>query len=559
MNRPQTPLYRFHGGLTLTEHTREAVRNPVVECPTPPQLIVALTQHAGEPAQCVVTPGQRVRRGELLAHAVGDRSASIHAPSSGTVSEIDRRVTAGADNAMTMCVVIETDSHDEHVLLPVLADWHSTAPEALRERIAAAGIVGLGGAAFPTAMKLATRVDTLILNGAECEPYIACDEALLREHAGDVIDGARLLQHVCGAQRVLLALEDRMSAALAALRQVLDGAPAAALELVQVPTIYPAGGERQLIRVLTGREVPSGGLPRDVGVVCVNVATAAASWRAVVHGESLTQRIVTVSGRGVQRPGNFRVRIGTSVAQLVEAAGGYTEAAARLVMGGPMMGVALPHDAVPVVKATNCVLVLGREDVREPAPELPCIRCGECAQVCPAQLLPQQLLMQLKTDDFDAAGRHGLFDCIECGLCAFVCPSQIPLVDWYRDGKSELRAHRDALQRADRARDRHIARGSRLARDAAERVARVSARAQEREASSADEAAVLGSPAPVQVGMSTPDPAPTATPMDKAAVLAAIARGKARRHTQRADVENTSADDSKSTPSPPNPSLEGEG
>jgi electron transport complex protein RnfC len=255
-----------------------------------------------------------------------------------------------------------------------------------------------------------------------------------------------------------------------------------------------------------------------------------------VHGEALTERIVTVTGSGVRRPGNFLVRLGTPVAHLIDTAGGYTDAAARLIMGGPMMGIALPHDDIPLVKAGNCVLVLGADDVRERAPELPCIRCGECAQACPAQLLPQQLLHQIKGGEFDTARQHGLLDCIECGLCAFVCPSQIPLVDWYRFGKSELSARRDERARADHARERYRAREVRLALNAAERVARVSARAQDDAAAplvSDPEAQSIAAQAPA--AESTTTSAPAATPMDKAAVLAAIARGRARKHTPPRD------------------------
>lgn len=534
-------LHRFHGGLKLAAH-KQAAASPIAACAPPAQLVVPLSQQAGMAARCLVAVGRRVRRGEAIGRAAGDHATSVHAPCSGIVVAIEPRSVAGPAET-SLCVVIDNDGRDETVLLEPIEDWRGAPRDVLLERIAAAGIVGLGGAAFPTAVKLDARVDTLIANGAECEPYIACDEALLRSRAADVVAGARLLRHACGARRTLIAVEERMGEARLALSAALAEASSGddAIELVGVPTIYPAGGERQLIRVLTGREVPSGGLPRDIGVVVVNVATVAACWRAVAVGEVLTERIVTVSGRGVRRPCNLLARIGTPIAHLVEAAGGYTDAAARLVMGGPMMGMALPHDDIPVVKASNCVLVLGADDVRERAPELPCIRCGECSQACPAQLLPQQLLMQLKSNEFDAAREHGLFDCIECGLCAFVCPSQIPLVDWYRHGKSELRSRADGRTRADHARERFHARNARLARDAAERVARVQAR--------------KDAPARETGGERREAEKPPAAAMDKAAVLAAIARGKAKK---RAGGDSSSTDDTTATSSPPHPPLEGE-
>jgi electron transport complex protein RnfC len=289
-----------------------------------------------------------------------------------------------------------------------------------------------------------------------------------------VLEGGRILARACGAQRVVLAVEDRMQAALSALREAPGGHDG--IELVEVPTVYPAGGERQLIRVLTGREVPSGGLPADLGVLCHNVGTAAAAWRAVVQGEPLVERLVSVTGHGVLDPGTWRVRIGTPVDWLVAQAGGYADDAARLVVGGPMMGRAQATDAVPLTKASHCVLVLTTHELRDPAPELPCIRCGDCAAACPAGLLPQQLHWHLRAGDWDAVAAHALGDCIECGLCAHVCPSHIPLVDWYRWGKGELCVRADQRARAESARERFEAREVRLQAAAREREERLAAR-----------------------------------------------------------------------------------
>lgn len=463
---------RFHGGLKLASHKAESNVDGLRECAPPVQLRVPLLQHAGRAAEACVVVGDRVLRGQCIGRADGGLSADVHAPCAGHIQAIGTGESPAFPGQRVTEIVIAVEDGD-HTTLPPL-DWAQADPETLRERIRVAGVVGLGGAGFPTAEKLAPDLERLVLNGAECEPWIACDDALLRAHAGEVVLGGRVLARATGATRVLLAVEDGMVDALAACRAAVEEQGNGEVELVAVPTIYPEGGERQLIQSLTGREVPRGGLPRDLGLVVQNVATARAAWRAATYGETLTERIVTVTGAGVRHPGNYVVPLGTTVAHLVEQAGGYTPDAARLLLGGPMMGLALPHDDVPLGKTHNCVLVQTAAEVAAEAhePELPCIRCGDCAPVCPARLLPQQLLWQVRADRLDRAVEQGLFDCIECGCCDLACPSHIPLTANFRLGKSEQHARTVEATRAAAARERHESRQQRLERETTERAQR---------------------------------------------------------------------------------------
>lgn len=467
-------LHRFHGGLRLAGRKAESQRAGIEACPLPPVLSFSLEAPQAGRLEARVSIGQYVRAGELLATASG-HAAPLHAPAAGDILEAN-------DTGIRLQI---RDIGTEALRLPAL-DVAASTPAQLIERIAEAGVIGLGGAGFPAAQKLANAdaAPLLIVNGAECEPWIACDDALLRERADEVLRGAALLGRALGAVRIVLAIEDQMVDAWTSVRKALASGEFHGIAAMPVPTVYPIGGERQLIEVLTGRQVPRGGLPRDIGVLVHNVGTAFAAWRAIAHGEALTHRVVTVTGPGVARPGNFFVPVGTPVAHLVEQAGGYTATAARLLLGGPLMGEAQPHDEVPIAKQHGCVLVLGKKDLRDQGAQLPCIRCGDCADACPAQLQPQQLLRYWQGGKLQHLEDEGLFDCIECGGCDLVCPSGIPLVQQYREAKREIRLRQLRQQRADASRQRFEARNARLARDAEER-ARINAERSKR-ASSAD-------------------------------------------------------------------------
>jgi electron transport complex protein RnfC len=478
---PRDQLYRFHGGLVLPGHREVVVSRPVQAAGIPPQLVLPLKQHIGEAAECLVSPGDAVFKGQMIAAPRGTISMPVHASSSGTVIAVEDRPVPHPSGLIAPCIIIETDGKDEWETADTPhADYRQFPVETLLQRIREAGIVGLGGAGFPTQVKLAHRapkgIDLLVINGVECEPYICCDNRLMQERAGEVLEGVRILQHILQPRHCIIAIEDHMPEAEAAMRAVVEAAAAENLRVVRVPEIYPTGGERQLIKVLTGREVPSQGFPADIGVICQNVGTAAAVYRAIVRDQPLISRIVTVTGEGVREPCNLEVLIGTPFRHAVETCGGYSSRVDRLLMGGPMMGFAVTTDEVPVIKTTNCILAVTREEMPPPVHALPCIRCGKCTAVCPADLLPQQLYWYARSSNLDAAQDYNLFDCIECGCCAYVCPSHIPLVQYYRHAKAEIWTQEKQKKASDIARRRHEARLARLERARLERSERLAER-----------------------------------------------------------------------------------
>jgi Na+-translocating ferredoxin:NAD+ oxidoreductase subunit C len=488
----QPRLWRFHGGIKLDSRTARPASEPIRTLGVPPRLILPLSQHVGQPAEAIVEVGERVLRGQPIARPSGYIGAKVHASSSGVVADIGDYAVPHPSGLEAPCIVIETDGRDEawdgYEALP---DYGVLNPAELRARVRAAGVVGLGGAAFPTAVKLGagSGLKLLILNAAECEPYICCDDRLLRERPGEVVAGAQVLLQALGIGRCCVAIEEDMPLARQALEAAVEAAGESRIEIVSVPAVYPEGGERQLIKVLTGEEVPARGVPPDIGYLCQNVGTAAAVARAVLRGEPLISRIVTVAGEGVARPGNLEVRLGTPIAELVRACGGYTGSASHLLMGGAMMGFPLAGEHLPVIKGTNCIVVASRQEVPPREPAMPCIRCGECAEVCPAQLLPQQLYWHARSGELDQLDDYHLFDCIECGCCDVACPSQLPLTQYFRYAKTEIWSRERDRVRSDLARERFEARKGRIEAEQAARKRRLEDKARAADEARGDEAA----------------------------------------------------------------------
>ena len=468
-------LFSFKGGVKPTSHKDESTHAPIARVPLPSRLVVPLRQSTGGAPQALVVAGQNVLKGERIGTPEGDFSSAIHAPTSGKVLAVEPRMLPHPSGLAAPCVVIEPDG-EERWIDRIGVNYTAETADTLRNILRDAGIVGLGGATFPSHLKLKPgafgRIEALIINGAECEPWITCDDLLMRERAAEIARGIAILRHIVSADRVLVGIEDNKPQAIAAMQAAT--AQSDGVAVVPVPTRYPAGGEKQLIHVLTGIEIPYGRFGSEFGVQCFNVGTAYSVHRAVDLGEPLISRIVTLSGN-VERPGNYEVLIGTPIDELLKLAAPKADTN-RYVMGGPMMGFTLPATDLPVTKASNCILAASPALFPPQGPEMPCIRCGACTRACPAELQPHELYWFSRAKNFGKAQEYGIFDCIECGCCAYVCPSNIRLVDYYRFAKSSMRTLEREKAAADAARERFEFRTQRDEREKAEKAARLAAK-----------------------------------------------------------------------------------
>lgn len=464
-------LSTFKGGLKLDGHKKMSTAALIKKASLPEQLVIPVQQHIGHAPEILVKVGEHVLKGQCIATASENISASIHASSSGDITAIDEQTVAHPSGINALCITIKTDGKDEwRTRSPIKEGYRQKNCHEILELIKEAGIVGLGGATFPTAAKLQScdqqKIQTLIINGAECEPYISCDDVLMRERAEHIIIGVQILQHILAVKNTVIAIEDNKPEAISSLQNAVKKLSANDIQISSVPTLYPTGGEKQLIKVITDKEVPAKGRPADIGVLCQNIATAYSIYQAVYLDEPVISRIVTVTGSAIKEAGNFETLIGTPMSELINQAGGYKDDIAGLVMGGPMMGFALQSDELPITKACNCLLTKNNEDSQKTVIKA-CIRCGECADVCPANLLPQQLFWYSSSKNFDRAQDLHLFDCIECGCCSAVCPSHIPLVQYYRFAKTEIWAQEKEVEKSDIARQRFEFREERIATEKA--------------------------------------------------------------------------------------------
>ncbi len=469
-------IFPFHGGVHPPENKAQSTQLPIAQLSLPEKIVLPLRQHVGNIPKIKVSIGNYVLKGQLLAEAEGAVSAAIHATTSGTISTIEDAIIPHPSGLPDRCITIIPDGKDTWIEKKS-QDWRNTDRKNLVSSLRLSGIVGLGGATFPTHIKLRSDgksgVHTLIINAAECEPYITCDDMLMRERADEIVKGITIAQHLLGAERVLIGIEDNKPEAAAAMQAAVVSTN---MRVVVVPTLYPSGDARRLVHLVLGTEIPHDKRSTEVGLQVFNVATVLALYHYFELGEPSISRIVSMTGN-VQNPQNFEVLFGTPLPHLVKAAGGAKPKTTHYIMGGPMMGFDLPTENVPITKAANCIIAASPNLFAPPPPAMPCIRCARCADACPVNLQPQELYWFAKSDNFEKANDYKLFDCIECGACSYVCPSNIPLVQYYRYAKSEIIAIDKAHEAADLARERNDFRLARIEREKLERAQKHAERA----------------------------------------------------------------------------------
>ncbi|MEZ8618924.1 electron transport complex subunit RsxC [Vibrio splendidus] len=525
-------IWNFPGGVHPAENKKQSNTTDIVHARLPEEIVLPVKQHIGKPGNLLVAVGDIVLKGQQLTALETGFTLPVHAPTSGVITAIEPRTTAHPSGLSDVCVVIKPDGLDSWVTKHPVEDFSTKTSDELLDVIRQAGISGMGGAGFPTAKKLQSglgRTDILIVNAAECEPYITSDDKLLQEHAEEVLKGIEVVEHILQPKLTVIGIEDNKPDAIKALEIAAKDKD---IVIRVIPTKYPSGGEKQLIKILTNKEVPAGGIPADIGVLVQNVGSLYSIKRAVIDGEPVVNRVVTLTGKTFKQPRNVWALLGTPVHELLEEFGYKADKKLpRLILGGPMMGFTLPHANVPITKTSNCILAPTRREISLSTYEMECIRCSACAEACPASLLPQQLQWHAKANELDKCEELNIKDCIECGACAFVCPSEIPLVQYYRQAKAEIKTRKDEATAAERAKIRFEEKNARMERDKAERENRFKKAADNRrkDMKSADgDDAIAAAIARVKAQKTAADQTPNAEPAVKPAVAAAIAKAKAK-------------------------------
>ncbi|OBT04826.1 electron transport complex subunit RsxC [Vibrio cyclitrophicus] len=525
-------IWDFPGGVHPAENKKQSNTTDITHARLPEEIVLPVKQHIGKPGNLLVAVGDTVLKGQQLTALDTGFTLPVHAPTSGVITAIEPRTTAHPSGLSEMCVVIKPDGLDTWIEKNPVEDFSKKTSDELLDVIRQAGISGMGGAGFPTAKKLQSglgRTDILIVNAAECEPYITSDDKLLQEHANEVLKGIEVVEHILRPKLTVIGIEDNKPDAIKALEVAAKNKD---IVIRVIPTKYPSGGEKQLIKILTNKEVPAGGIPADIGVLVQNVGSLYSIKRAVVDGEPVINRVVTLTGKTFKQPRNVWALLGTPVHELLEEFGYKADKKLpRLILGGPMMGFTLPHANVPITKTSNCILAPTRREISPSTYEMECIRCSACAEACPASLLPQQLQWHAKANELDKCEELNIKDCIECGACAFVCPSEIPLVQYYRQAKAEIKTRKDEATAAERAKIRFEEKNARMERDKAERENRFKKAADNRRKdmkSTDGDDAIAAAIARVKAQKAAADQAPNSEPAVKPAVAAAIARAKAK-------------------------------
>ncbi|WOT06674.1 electron transport complex subunit RsxC [Shewanella youngdeokensis] len=530
-------LWRSHGGIHPPELKSLSNKTAIATLPLAQQFVLPIPQ-VGESALLNVKLGDYVLKGQALTSGTSFAHCPVHAPTSGQITAIKPMPSNHASGIPVLSCILTADGLNNAV--PATAcDASTLTNQQILQKIQQAGIAGLGGAAFPTHIKLspASVIELVIINGIECEPYITSDDRLMQQHSDEIVAGIAIIERLLSPKRIVIAIEDNKPEAIDAMQHSLNRSELNGdnVRVTPVPTKYPSGGEKQLIQILTGQEVPSGAIPAQLGMLVQNVGTAYAIQDAVSNGKPLTERVVTVTGLNSNKPGNYWVPIGTPVEHILKTSGFKGKLTQdKVIIGGPMMGHELPNIDAPVLKGTNCVLLPSDSEISSEQPEKPCIRCGECAVVCPALLLPQQLFWHSQAQEFDKAASFNLRDCIECGCCSYVCPSDIPLVEYFRVAKSALRTEAEEKKQADLAKQRFDAKQQRLEDEKIAREAKAKEAAERRKQSMTGTAKNAVAEAMARIKAKNAADAVASVnepPADdkKAQVAAAIARAKAKK------------------------------